>query len=147
MGTFPSPQKDAKHHDSDIAVFSVYPVSIPRFKTSLCPLLVYFKFSSSCMADVEKSTSTPRQRTFTGRPDDEESVINGRAPQGPPQDRSTLDSGSEKRPRRIADTEGLYRFWRRFNRHGKKNIGVRESLHAIVFSSCMCLSTCQQHYR
>jgi Ca2+:H+ antiporter len=92
------------------------------------------------MAAVEKSNAVPRQRTFTSRPGDEESaIINGVPPDelDRPQDRSTLNSASEKQSRRhVVDTEGLHRFWLRFTRHGKKSIGVRESLHAIIFSSC-----------
>jgi hypothetical protein len=36
--------------------------------------------------------------------------------------------------------EGFYQFWRRFTRHGKKNIGVMQSLRAFALSSCICVS-------
>lgn len=38
------------------------------------------------------------------------------------------------------DPERWYRFWRRFTRHGKKKIGVMQSLRAFALSSCMLLS-------
>jgi hypothetical protein len=36
----------------------------------------------------------------------------------------------------VPDTDGLYWFWRRFTRAGKKKIGVMQSLRAFVKSSC-----------
>jgi Ca2+:H+ antiporter len=36
-----------------------------------------------------------------------------------------------------AELEGFYRFWRRFTRHGKKKVGVVQSLRAFLFFSCI----------
>jgi len=86
------------------------------------------------------SNSISRQRTFIGRSNDEEAGIIDNIPRNRSNDRSTLSSVREKPSRHLVpDTEGLYRFWDRFTRKGRKNVGVKESLHAIVFSSWLNL--------
>jgi Ca2+:H+ antiporter len=77
----------------------------------------------------------PRQRVFTGRTSgDEEAAIVNEIHE------HTQISEKPQHPHHhlnVPDTEGMYRFWHRFTRKGKKNIGVMQSLRAFIFSSCM----------
>jgi len=90
--------------------------------------------------------SAPRQRIFVGRTsgDEEAALVDERRDynqHNPPNVTSEKPSrGSHHLGIDGPDTEGLYRFWRRFTRKGKKNIGVMQSLRAIVLSSCMPLT-------
>jgi hypothetical protein len=78
--------------------------------------------------------SAPRQRVPTGRTsgDEEAALVN--------ENEHSQISEKPQHPHHlynVPDTEGMYRFWRRFTRRGKKNIGVMQSLRAFLLSSCM----------
>ncbi|KAF5387895.1 hypothetical protein D9615_000101 [Tricholomella constricta] len=96
------------------------------------------------MADFgTNSTSITRQRTFNGHLIDLEKATNSPTHHGDggtstPVDHLTLNS--ERRIHQLDEIEaGLTRFWNRFTRKGKKNIGVAATFRAIAFSSWLNL--------
>ncbi|RDB20539.1 Vacuolar calcium ion transporter [Hypsizygus marmoreus] len=86
------------------------------------------------------STAVTRQRTFTGPIDEETATLDVNLSEKSRPDPLSLNA-EERYERRgiVPSREGLERFWTRFTRKGKKNIGVVQSFRAIVFSSWLNL--------
>lgn len=88
------------------------------------------------------STPTTRKRNLGIEIQDEEQALDHDAPSP-----KVLSPGTESsRRRRLQDLtqhlryeeskEELIKFWDQFTRKGKKQIGVAESIRALLFSSC-----------
>ena len=96
--------------------------------------------------EATSSNNIPTRQTTHPPPLDDSELENGlTSPNSSPIQQPQPSPGTESQKRRSIvqniqeNTKEMVRYWDRFSRKGKKNIGVIVSMQALAFSSCAIL--------